>query len=113
MLLNVIARGGDVFSNVRTLVDDNHEPRHKQRELAKQALAIYRTLRTAEIVEEHRVADTMIVDGEEVESFDERIEIRLTVDLQANFALNQPLSPFALSRRSSCSIASRRPTRST
>ncbi|MEV8253791.1 DUF3516 domain-containing protein [Rhodoglobus sp. NPDC076762] len=96
MILNVIARGGDVFSNVRTLVEDNHEPRHKQRELAKQALAIYRTLRTAEIVEEHRVADTMIVDGEEVESFDERIEIRLTVDLQANFALNQPLSPFAV-----------------
>ncbi|CAO1652158.1 DUF3516 domain-containing protein [Salinibacterium sp. NSLL150] len=96
MILNVIARGGDVFSNVRTLVEDNHEPRTKQRELAKQALAIYRTLRTAEIVEEHRVSDTMIVDGEEVESFDERIEIRLTVDLQANFALNQPLSPFAV-----------------
>ncbi|MBH0083237.1 RNA helicase [Salinibacterium sp. SWN167] len=96
MILNVIARGGDVFTNVRTLVEDNHEPRTKQRELAKQALAIYRTLRTAEIVEEHRVSDTMIVDGEEVESFDERIEIRLTVDLQANFALNQPLSPFAV-----------------
>ncbi|MBH0129256.1 RNA helicase [Salinibacterium sp. NK8237] len=96
MILNVIARGGDVFTNVRTLVQDNHEPRHSQRALAKQALAIYRTLRTAEIVEEHRVSDTMIVDGEEVESFDERIEIRLTVDLQANFALNQPLSPFAV-----------------
>jgi superfamily II RNA helicase len=96
MILNVIARGGDVFSNVRHLIEDNHEPRSSQRELARQALAIYRTLRTAEIIEEHRVSDTLIVDGEEVESFDERIEIRLTVDLQANFALNQPLSPFAV-----------------
>mgnify|MGYP006213732327 CR=1 FL=1 len=29
-------------------------------------------------------------------AFDEHVEIRLTVDLQPNFALNQPLSPFAL-----------------
>ncbi len=78
MILNVIGRGGDAFSEVRALVEDNHEPRHRQRELARRALAIYRTLRTAGIVEQHE-------DG-----------IRLTVDLQPNFALNQPLSPFAL-----------------
>ena len=35
--------------------------------------------------------------------------VRLTVDLQLDFALNQPLSPFALAA-SSCSTASRRPT---
>src|SRR5690606_28467646 len=78
MLLNVIARGGDAFADVRRLLEDNHEPRPKQRALLRQALAIYRTLRTAGVVEE--------VDG----------SIRLTVDLQPNFALNQPLSPFAL-----------------
>lgn len=78
MILNVIGRGGDAFAEVRALVEDNHEPRHRQRELARRALAIYRTLRTAGIVEQH--------DG----------GIRLTVDLQPNFALNQPLSPFAL-----------------
>ncbi|MBX3309961.1 MAG: DUF3516 domain-containing protein [Cryobacterium sp.] len=78
MLLNVIGRGGDAFAEVRALVEDNHEPRPRQRELARQALAMYRTLRTAGIVEQ---AGT---------------EIRLTVDLQPNFALNQPLSPFAL-----------------
>jgi hypothetical protein len=44
----------------------------------RQALSIYRTLRTAEVVEEYPGG------------------IRLTVDLQPNFALNQPLSPFAL-----------------
>ncbi|MFE6996106.1 DEAD/DEAH box helicase [Microbacterium sp. NPDC057659] len=78
MMLNVIGRGGDVFGNMRALVYDNHEPRSKQRMLALRALGIYRTLRESGIVEDGP-------DG-----------IRLTVDLQPNFALNQPLSPFAL-----------------
>ena len=80
MLINVIARGGDVFENVRSLVFDNHEPRARQYELARRALGIFRTLVAAEVV----VADAA-TGG-----------IRLTVDLQPNFALNQPLSPFAL-----------------
>jgi hypothetical protein len=79
MLINVIARGGDVFANVRSLVRDNHEPRARQFELARRALAIFRTLLAADVVE-------VTADG----------GIRLTVDLQPNFALNQPLSPFAL-----------------
>ncbi|NEK70844.1 MAG: DUF3516 domain-containing protein, partial [Xanthomonas perforans] len=78
MLINVIGRGGDVFANVRSLVFDNHEPRARKYELARRAIALFRTLVAADIV----VADA---DG-----------IRLTVDLQPNFALNQPLSPFAL-----------------
>jgi superfamily II RNA helicase len=84
MLINVIGRGGDVFENVRYLVFENHEPWRRQLALARRALAIYRTLRTAEVV---------------TQRFDEasqRWEIRLTLDLQPNFALNQPLSPFAL-----------------
>ncbi|HWV48054.1 MAG TPA: DUF3516 domain-containing protein [Microbacterium sp.] len=78
MMLNVIGRGGDVFANMRSLIFDNHEPRAKQRVLAIRALGIYRTLRESGVVEDD-------ADG-----------IRLTVDLQPNFALNQPLSPFAL-----------------
>jgi hypothetical protein len=78
LLLNVIGRGGDPFAELRALVEDNHEPRARQRELARQALSMYRTLRTAGIVEQSQGV------------------IRLTVDLQPNFALNQPLSPFAL-----------------
>ena len=77
MLINVIARGGDVFENVRSLVFDNHESPARKYELARRALGIFRTLVAAEVV----VADP---------------DIRLTVDLQPNFALNQPLSPFAL-----------------
>jgi hypothetical protein len=79
MLINIIGRGGNVFQNVRSLVFDNHEPWPRQLALARRALAIYRTLRTAGIV-------TQSGDG----------DISLTVDLQPNFALNQPLSPFAL-----------------
>jgi hypothetical protein len=78
MLINVIGRGGDVFANVRALVFDNHQSRTRQYELARRAIAIFRTLVVAGVV----VSDA---DG-----------IRLTVDLQPNFALNQPLSPFAL-----------------
>ncbi|MGW9627145.1 DEAD/DEAH box helicase [Microbacterium sp. NPDC055521] len=78
MMLNVIARGGDVFANMRSLVYDNHEPRSRQRLLALRALGIYRTLLQSGVVE--RASDT----------------VRLTVDLQPDFALNQPLSPFAL-----------------
>ncbi|MEO8931157.1 MAG: DUF3516 domain-containing protein, partial [Lacisediminihabitans sp.] len=79
MVLNVIGRGGQPFDELRELIENNHEPRPRQLELARQALAIYRTLRTAEIVQQS-------ADG----------TISLTVDLQPNFALNQPLSPFAL-----------------
>ena len=79
MMLNVIGRGGDVFANMRSLVYDNHESRATQRILAIRALGIYRTLRESGIVERGP-------DG----------TVRLTVDLQPNFALNQPLSPFAL-----------------
>ena len=79
MVLNVIGRGGKPFDELRELIENNHEPRPRQLELARQALAIYRTLRTAEIVQQTAGG-----------------VISLTVDLQPNFALNQPLSPFAL-----------------
>jgi len=78
MLINVIGRGGDVYGHVRALVFDNHEPWKRQLALARRAVELYRSLLTAGVIEN--------VGG----------EIRLTVDLQPNFALNQPLSPFAL-----------------
>ncbi|HEU5108492.1 MAG TPA: DUF3516 domain-containing protein [Micromonosporaceae bacterium] len=78
MLLNVIARGGDVFANMRHLLEDNHEDRPAQRRHIRRAIAIYRALTAAGVVTR--------VDG----------EIRLVPDLQLDFALNQALSPFAL-----------------
>ena len=93
MMLNVIGRGGDVFGNMRALVYDNHEPRARQRLLALRALGIYRTLRESGIVEQHPRPQSLSK-GEGPQGGEP--EIRLTVDLQPNFALNQPLSPFAL-----------------
>ncbi|HPZ33935.1 MAG: DUF3516 domain-containing protein [Microbacteriaceae bacterium] len=89
MMINVIARGGDVFANIRSLVFDNHESRPRQYELARRALGIFRTLVVAGVVE--------VVPAEgPAEGPAAAPGIRLTVDLQPNFALNQPLSPFAL-----------------
>ncbi|WP_082500726.1 DEAD/DEAH box helicase [Agreia sp. Leaf244] len=84
MVLNVIAREGDAFREFRELIETSHEPRAKQLAHLRQALAIYRTLRTAEVVTQVPQPGG----GPD--------RIRLTVDLQPNFALNQPLSPFAL-----------------
>ncbi|MDT0156010.1 DUF3516 domain-containing protein [Microbacterium sp. ARD32] len=105
MMLNMIARGGDVFGNMRALVYDNHEPRSRQRMLALRALGIFRTLLESGVVEvvddasiptphsEARGPGSAAQDGGSL-----RLSkgVRLTVDLQPNFALNQPLSPFAL-----------------
>ena len=82
MLINLIARGGDVFTNARALLTENHEPPHRQRELVKRALGIATTLVRAGVVVIDRATTPAT--------------ITLTVDLQPNFALNQPLSPFAL-----------------
>jgi len=79
MILNVIGRGGDAFGDVRDIIFGSHDSRKAQLGMARTALSIYRTLRAAEVVTQSASGD-----------------IRLTVDLQPNFALNQPLSPFAL-----------------
>ncbi|TFB94592.1 RNA helicase [Cryobacterium sp. HLT2-28] len=84
MLINVIGRGGDAYAHVHSLVFDNHEPWKRQLAHARRALGIYKTLRAAGVVEQN------------VDPRTGRTDIRLTVDLQPNFALNQPLSPFAL-----------------
>ncbi|TDV34891.1 helicase-like protein [Actinophytocola oryzae] len=84
MLLNVIGRPGDAFTAMRRLLEDNHEDRPGQRRHIRRAIAIYRALLSAGVVERLSEPD------------DEGRSIRLTVDLQLDFALNQPLSPFAL-----------------
>ncbi|KAB1647865.1 DEAD/DEAH box helicase [Pseudoclavibacter endophyticus] len=86
MLINVIARGGDVYDHVRTLIRDNHATPAQRYELARRAIAIFRTLVISGVVVIDR--DQPLPNG--------RPSIRLTVHVQPNFALNQPLSPFAL-----------------
>ncbi|WP_436739844.1 DUF3516 domain-containing protein [Streptomyces sp. BBFR102] len=84
MLLSVIARPGNAFEAMRHLLEDNHEPRKQQLRHIRRAIAIYRSLLDGGIVEK--------LDEPDAEG---RI-VRLTVDLQQDFALNQPLSTFAL-----------------
>jgi hypothetical protein len=84
MVLNVINRPGDCMAAMRHLLTENDEPPARQRRHIRRALAIYRGLRRAGIVEQLAEPDEL---GRRA---------RLTVDLQADFALNQPLSAFAL-----------------
>ncbi|RLU89110.1 DEAD/DEAH box helicase [Streptomyces griseocarneus] len=84
MLLSVIARPGNAFEAMRRLLEDNHEPRRNQLRHIRRAIAIYRSLLDGGVVER--------LDKPDAEG---RI-VRLTVDLQSDFALNQPLSTFAL-----------------
>jgi superfamily II RNA helicase len=84
MLLNVIARDGDAFASMRHLLQDNHEDSRAQLRLIRRAIQIYRTLLTAGVVERLDEPD------------ENGRSLRLTVDLQKDFSLNQPLSTFAL-----------------
>jgi superfamily II RNA helicase len=84
MVLNVIDRPGNAYQAMRHLLTDNHEDRAKQRKHIHRAIEIYRALLAGGVVERLTEPDE---DGRYV---------RLTVDLQYDFALNQPLSPFAL-----------------
>ncbi|BCI56019.1 DEAD/DEAH box helicase [Mycolicibacterium litorale] len=92
MILDVVARAGaseatgdrsgDPFEAMRRLLTDNHEPRKRQLHLIREAVGIARSLLQAGVIER--------VDTPEGRRY------RLTVDLPRDFALNQPLSTFAL-----------------
>ncbi|SDS57060.1 DEAD/DEAH box helicase [Microlunatus soli] len=84
MLLNVINRPGDCMAAMHHLLTTNDEPPQRRRRHIRRALAIYRGLRRGGIVEQ----------SDEPDELGRRA--RLTVELQPDFALNQPLSPFAL-----------------
>ena len=84
MLLNLLERPGDPFAAAKRLLTENHESRATQLKLIKRALGIYREL----------VASGLVERLDEPDASGRRV--RLKVHLQPNFALNQPLSPFAV-----------------
>jgi superfamily II RNA helicase len=84
MLLNVISRRGNAFTAMKHLLRENDEDRAAQRRHVHHAVAIYRALLAGGVVERLDTPDS------------ECRCVRLTVDLQEDFALNQPLSPLAL-----------------
>ncbi|WP_028935250.1 DEAD/DEAH box helicase [Pseudonocardia spinosispora] len=84
MVLNVLNQPGDTLANMRHLLEDNHEDRPAQLKHIRRAISIYRGLLAGGVVEQLPEPDP---DGRRA---------KVTIDLQLDFALNQPLSPFAL-----------------
>ena len=84
MMLNVLDRPGDGCAAMRRLLVDNHEPRSRQRRHIRKAVGVFRSLIDAEIVEVLDEPDQL---GRPV---------RINLDLQDEFRLNQPLGLFAL-----------------
>ncbi len=84
MLVNVLSREEDAFPVLRRLLTDNHEERRAQLRLAKRAVRLARSL----------VASEVLTRLDDPDAFGRRYV--LTEALPEDFALNQPLSHFAL-----------------
>ena len=84
MLLEVLDRPGDGCADMRRLLVDNHETRRRQRHHIRQAIGMYRSLVAADVIQQLDEPD------------DEGRLVRVTIDLQDDFALHQPLSLFAV-----------------
>ena len=84
ILLNILARPGNPITAVRRMILRSAETKAAKAALQRRAIGILREL---------LVTDVVVV-NDEPDEWGNRLE--LTVELQADFALNQPLSPFAL-----------------
>ena len=84
MMLNVLDRPGDSCAAMKRLLVDNHEPRSRQRRHIRKAVGVFRSLTDSQIVEVLDEPDGL---GRPV---------RVNLDLQDEFRLNQPLGLFAL-----------------
>ena len=84
MMLNVLDRPGDGCTAMKRLLVDNHEPRPRQRAHIRKAVGVFRSLIDAEIVE--------VLD----EPDEQARPVRVNLDLQDEFRLNQPLGLFAV-----------------
>lgn len=84
MLINLLARRGNPVANAWSLLTDNHQDEASRRRLRKHAVVLARELITSGVVE--RLPEAR----EDGRRYD------LTVDLQRDFAVNQPMAPFAL-----------------
>ncbi|MEO7132207.1 MAG: DUF3516 domain-containing protein [Dermatophilaceae bacterium] len=84
LLINLLAREGNPVANTARLLSDNHHDAKDQRRLQRHALVLAKELLTSGVMERLPVAEPS---GR---------RYALTIDLQRDFALNQPLAPFAL-----------------
>lgn len=84
MVLDVISRPGDAMASLERLLRESDEDEATQDAMLDQVGEIVEALEAGGVVERVDPPDS------------EGRTLRLTIDLQANFALNQPLSPFAV-----------------
>ncbi|BFM33032.1 DEAD/DEAH box helicase [Corynebacterium ulcerans] len=84
MLLNIISRPGNGYTHLKQLLRNNHDSREKQNKDILTCLELFRGLLNAGIVEKLETPD-------ETGRY-----YAITQELQRDFALNQPLAPFAL-----------------
>ncbi|GAA5156810.1 DEAD/DEAH box helicase [Nocardioides marinquilinus] len=84
MLVNVLSREEDAFGVLRRLLTDNHEPRKQQLRLARRAVRLVRSL----------MVSGTVVRLDDPDEHGRRYV--LADDVPDDFALNQPLSHFAL-----------------
>lgn len=84
ILLNIISGPGSCYDKTKSLILDSYETRAAKRKHALRAFSLFRSLEADELV---RRIDTPDDTGRHVE---------LVPQLQADFALNQPLAPFAV-----------------
>ncbi|ALF57648.1 DEAD/DEAH box helicase [Corynebacterium pseudotuberculosis] len=84
MLLNIISRPGNGYNHLKNLIRNNHDSREKQNKDILTCLELFRGLINAGIVEKLETPD------------ETGRHYAITQELQRDFALNQPLAPFAL-----------------
>ncbi|GAB3699601.1 DEAD/DEAH box helicase [Mariniluteicoccus flavus] len=84
MILNVVARKGDPWIALRQLLQDNHEDWRSQRRLSRRAISLTRGLLESGVLVKLASPDAT---GR---------TCALSDEVQADFALNQPLAPFAV-----------------
>src|SRR5699024_11094492 len=96
MILDVLARPGNCFTAMRHLLEDNHEPRPRQRRHILRAIALYRSLLASGVVGQLDAPGGPGRSGRPHARDALGRSARPAVDLQQAFALTPPLSPFAL-----------------
>ncbi|MEM8922230.1 MAG: DUF3516 domain-containing protein [Actinomycetota bacterium] len=84
MVMTLLDRPGDGCRAVKDLLTDNHETAKRKRNHIRRAIAIYRSLLDAELLE-------ILDEPDELGRM-----VRVTLDLQDEFALHQPLSLWAI-----------------
>ena len=87
MVLNLMERDGGPVAAMAELLSRVHDSEAERRRHVRRAVKIYQSLRTAGVLE-HVSSARAAADG--------RPRLRLAIDLPGDFALNQPLAPFAL-----------------